>query len=80
MNKQAYLEETYDSAFDDELEKIALISPNKAIKSYSGIKGLLKPKASRKRLKKILSKGVDSNKKILSRRVDAAIAGGQDIL
>ena len=31
MNKQAFLEETYNSAFNDELEKIA-----KELKTYAG--------------------------------------------
>ena len=30
MNKKAYLEETYNSAFKDELEKISLLHPLKA--------------------------------------------------
>ena len=38
MNKKAFLEETYNSAFEDELEKIALINPSKLLKSKIGLK------------------------------------------
>ena len=51
MNKQAFLEETYNSAFEDELEKIA-ISPKKVTdalyNSYFKIRGKYTPKAMKK--------------------------------
>ena len=31
MNKQAFLEETYNSAFEDELEKMALLTPKRLL-------------------------------------------------
>jgi len=54
MNKQALLQETYDSAFNDELEKIAKASPEqmKAFKSetkkWQGEIGSIRGKAPRK--------------------------------
>ena len=64
MNKQSALQEIYQSAFSDEMEKVALVGPLAFAKKNKGnyLLKLLNPKtrAATKRFDKVIDAGVDS--------------------
>lgn len=55
MDKQAYLEDIYNSSFEDEIEKIAMMGKGTAVAAYKG--GSDAAKKTGKRLLNILHEG-----------------------